>query len=213
MALEAPAFKSVGLIIAVALVGVIVVFATVASKNRTKTVSDTSTKPFLESTSGIVLDLPQNWTISTQGSSTVNVRTYRIGDVPTQRSSCSELSPDTSKSLLTSLKTGSSQAIAQWQKEFPGLVSSQVLKGPGTLYSVVGIDTCNPSLTVRSITFRGQVYKNNVELQLSHVAEQDSEINPTELNQLAQSLNEGTSTNKELQTMFNQFVTALGSVR
>ena len=212
MALSAPAFKSVGLIIAVAFVGVIVVFATVASKNRTKTATDSSTKPFLEPTSGVVFDGLQSWTIGSTSESSIQTHAYRLASVPTQRTACSELSPELSKSLQTSLKTGLAQATTQWQQEFPGLVATQILKGPATLYALVGIDTCNLSLTVRSITFRGQAYKNNVELQLSQTIEQDSALNPTELSQLAQDLADGTAI-ADVQQQFNQFVTALGSVR
>jgi hypothetical protein len=212
MALSTPSYKSVGLIIAVALVGVIVVVATISLQNRQKIVPLGSTKSFSEATSGIVLDAPQDWTIGKTSASTIETHTYRLENLPTERSTCSALSAELSQTIQKSLKTGSAEASVQWQKEFPGLISSQILKGPTTLYSLVGIDTCNPSFNVRSITFRGQAYKNSVEVQFSHIIFEDSALSQTELNQVAQSLIEGKAS-ADLQQPFNQFVTALGSVR
>ena len=214
MALSTPSYKSVGLIIAVALVGVVVAITTINLQNRQKATPIGTTKPFSEATSGIIFDAPQEWTVSKTTASTLVMNTYRLSEVPSQRSTCADLSANISSSIQSSLKTGSVQATAQWQKEFPGLVASKLLKSPApsTLYALVGIDTCNQSLNVRSITFRGQAYKNNVEVQLSHIIFEDSSINPTELNQLAQSLFDGTAT-ADLQKPFNQFVAALGSVR
>jgi len=214
MAFSAPAYKSVGLILAVALVGVIVIVATISLQNRQKAPPVGSKKTFSEATSGIVLDAPQDWTIGKTSASTIETHTYRIAEITSQRSTCADLSADTSRSLQTSLKTGLQTTTAQWQKEFPGLVASKVLKAPAPsqLYALVGVDTCNQSSTVRSITFRGQAYKNNVEVQFSHIIFQDSALNPTELNQLAQSLFDGTAI-ADIQIPFNQFAAAMGSVR
>jgi len=212
MALSAPSYKSIGLIIAVALVGVIIAVTSINLQNREKVTPIGTIKPFGEATSGVVFDAPQEWTVSKSNASTIIISTYRLTDISSQRSTCIDLSAEMSRSLQTSLKTGLPIATTQWQKVFPGLVASKVQKGPSTLYSLVGIDTCNQSSTVRSITFRGQTYKNNVEVQFSHIIFQDSALSQAELNQLAQTLFDGTAV-ADLQIPFNQFSAAMGSVR
>ncbi len=212
MALSTPSYKSVGVIIAIALVGVIVVIATVNIQNRQSGESTQTTKPFLEPDSGVVFDGPIDWTVGKTSASTLEVRTARIGDVRAQRTTCIVASNELTRSMRSLLSTGAAGATAAWQQQYPGLVTSQILKGPTTLFSIVGIDTCNPSLTVRSLTFRAQVYKNDVEVAISRQIPQSSELSPTELKGIAESLADGTAAD-DLQAQFNQFVDALGSVR
>ncbi len=197
---------------AIALSGVIVVVATVLAQNRQNKPVTTGTKSFIEPTSGIAMDAPTSWTIGSASTNMLISTTYRVGSIPSQRTSCTQFSPERSKTIQQSLASGDAAAQASWQLEFPGLNTSQILKGPKTLFSLVGIDTCNESLTVRTITLRGQAYKNNVELQLTHVIPVDDSLSVTDVNQLAQSLADGTADPTD-QTVFNQFVTVLGSVR
>lgn len=197
---------------AIALVGVIVVIATVSIQNRNPSETTQTTKPFIEPDSGIVFDGPLDWTVGRSSSNTLTLRTVRVGDVSAQRSTCIVASNELTRTMRTQLATGATGAIASWQQQYPGMVTSQILKGPTTLFAIVGVDTCNPSLTVRSLTFRAQAYKNDVEVSLSREIPQQSELSPTELKDIAQSLADGTAAD-ELQQQFNQFVTALGTVR
>lgn len=217
MALNDSPLKSVGIIFGVALAGIIIVIATVTITNRRSTTTSQATNPFLESRSGVVFDVPADWTVSSTPATTLEVDAVRIEDIQTQRSTCTMASASLSGSLQALLTTGSPNATDTWLQQYAGIVPGQVLKGPSnkgtpTLFSIVGVDTCNPSLTVRTLTFRGQVYKNDVEVQISHQIEQSRNLSPTELNNIAQSLIDGTAAD-ELQTPFNQFVAALGSVR
>lgn len=202
---------------AIALVGIIIVIATVNLQNRNNTPGESSTTPFIQEESGVVFVAPVDWTVGKTSDKTLEVHGTRISDIRTQRTTCSMASADLSNSLQGLLATGSADATTKWLEQFPGIVPGQVLKGPTvekepTLFSIVGVDTCNPSLTVRMLTFRGQVYKNDVEVQISHQIEQGKNLSSTELRNIAQSLIDGTAAD-ELQAPFNQFVTVLGSVR
>ncbi len=197
---------------AIALSGVVVVVATILAQNRQNKPVATSTKSFIEPVSGIAMDAPQSWSIGSVSTNTLVSTTYRVASIPTQRTTCTAFSPERSKTIQTALAGGESGALSAWQQEFPGLVTGQIIKGPSTLYGLVGIDTCTDSLTVRTITFRGQAYKNNVEVQLSHVVPLDDSLSATDVSQLAQALADGNADPTD-QTVFNQFVAVLGSVR
>lgn len=216
MALAAPTYKSVGIILAIAIAGAIIVVATVLSQNKQKTPTVEQVKPLRDATSGLVIDVPNSWTVSKTDSTTLRVEGFRLADIQSQKSTCLDTSSEISRTIQKNLTTGSTQATTNWQIEYPGLITSQVLKGSGTVYSTVGIDTCNPSFNVRTLTFRGQAYKNSTELRITQVIPQeipeDSQTSQTTLDKLAQSLADGTAP-KDLQANFNQFVAVMASVR
>jgi hypothetical protein len=213
MALDTSSYKTLGIIMVIALVGVIFVVVSITTQNKTPNTSTSDTKPFLEATSGVVVDAPTTWTVGKTTDATLTVANSRVDSVLTSQSTCSASSSNNSTALENSLLNGSVDALKQWQAQFTGLVSSQIIKTKGGMYSLIGIDTCNPSLTVRTLTFRGQAYKNDVEVQFSHiVSETKNTKNQTDLNQLAQTLIDGTAAT-DLQQTFNQFRAILTSVR
>jgi len=187
MALGTSTYKSVGIILGIAVVGVIAVVATIRFQGGTQETGDT--KPIVEETSGAVFDVPNTWTIGAASTNTVQLRVTRVNDVQSQRSTCTVFSKEISQSIATNLENNTpNEAQSAWQKQYPGLILIDPLQSASGTGVLVGIDTCNETLTNRVITLRGQLYKSNVEIRLSLDLPQNSDTSTSELRSLANSI-------------------------
>lgn len=208
MALETTTYKSVGLILAIALVGVIIIVATISLQNRRP--SEDAAAPLIEPESGLVFDSPSSWTVGTANTNTLRLRPLRISQIQTQKTSCLSLSTSLSKSIEESIEKSS--VIEQWHAEFPGLVASRRIDSGNGTHGLVGIDTCDPILTRRTMTLRAQFYKSGVELQFARELPQSGALSTTELRDLARDVFEGRGPD-DLAQEFSTFTNVLNSIR
>lgn len=211
MALNTASYKSIGAIIGVALAGVIFVTATVLWTNR-DTTPEVTTAPFSEPVSGLVFDAPKAWTVGTTSTSNVQIRALRLEDIQTQRSTCTQFDESVSKSIADSLGRGPHTATEAWQKEFAGLTASRSFTSTGGVPVLVGVDTCNPSLTTKLLTLRGQAYKKDIEVRFSVELEQPEETSQQALKEMATALTLGTGPLAP-QNDYNQFLALMTSLR
>ncbi|MBI2590245.1 hypothetical protein HYW32_04500 [Candidatus Berkelbacteria bacterium] len=211
MALRTANYQSIGLLIGLATIGVIIIVGTVLFRGRSNQKQELPTKPFAEKESGLVFDAPTTWSVGSSESSTLRVQGARISKIQNQKSTCFNLSESASKILSTNLGKKSDQVIKDWKTEFPGLIAIKLQTSPRAVPYVFGIDTCSSSLNRRPITFRGQAYKNNVEVRFSQELSLDTNLSQSDLDTLARDLAKGSATTHQEQ--FDEFVSALNSLR
>lgn len=209
MALNTVDVKSIALMAGLALVGTIFVVGSVMF-SRTREAPVTS-NAYTEPVSGIVFDAPADWAVGTATTNLVQVRAVRLSEIQAQKSTCSVYSESISKAIKLGIQDGPNAALEAWRKEYPGLAQAQVLSSVGGMTVLVGIDTCNPSLSQRSITFRGQLYRNDAEIRFSREIGQSSELSQSDLQEIARALMQGAASRH--QTDYQLFVGLLQSIR
>lgn len=209
MALNTVDTKSIALMAGIALIGTIFVVGTVML-SRTRDVPVTS-KAYSEPVSGVVFDAPTDWTVGTASTNLIQLRAVRFAELQSQKSTCSQFGESISKAIRVGLQDGPNAAAEAWRKEFPGLLETSVVTSTGGLSVLVGIDSCNPSLTQRSITFRGQLYRNDAEIRFSRELSESSELSQNDLRELARALVQGTAPRHQGDYQF--FAAMLQSIR
>lgn len=209
MALNTVDTKSIALMAGIALVGTIFVVGTVML-SRTRETPVTS-KAYSEPVSGVVFDAPADWTVGTANTNLIQLRAVRFTELQSQKSTCSQFSEAISKAIRVGLEDGPNAAGNAWQKEFPGLVETSVLTSAGGMSVLIGIDTCNPSLAKRSLTLRGQFYRNDAEIRFSREIEESSELSQNDIRELARSLVRGDATRHQID--YQLFAGLLQSIR
>lgn len=209
MALNTAGYKSIGLILGIALVGVVFVVATVVM-SRTRDVPVTA-KVYTEPVSGIVFDAPVDWAVGTASTNVVQLRAHRLSEIQAQKSTCSQFSEAISKAIRAGLENGPNASSEAWSKEYPGLAQIATLTSSGGMTLLVGIDTCNPSLNQRTLTFRGQLYRNDAEIRFSRELTEASELSQSDLGELALALTQGAAPRH--QADYGRFLSLLQSIR
>ena len=210
MAITDSSSKSIGLLVGITVVGAIFVVGTALLKNRTRDVV-LPTKPYSEPESGVVFEAPTEWTVGMGTSNILQVRGNRIEKIQTQRGTCSNFSQNASNKLEQTLKTKPADAVALWEQEFPGLTYATILPSQSGSPTLVGVDTCSSSVNRHILTFRGQVYHNEIEVRFTSEYVLTDELSQAQLDDVAKSLGKGSSTLRQAE--FSAFRSVLSSVR
>lgn len=211
MALNSSSYKSIGAIVGVALVAVIFVTTTIWITQREDT-PDFTTAPYSEPLSGVVFEAPLEWTVGSASTNTVQIRAVHVDDIQEQTSNCSQFSSATSASIQSALSRGPNSATEAWKKEFPGLTVASVVPTQTGASALIGVDTCNPSLTKKVLTVRGQVYQNDVEVRFTLELPQEDTASQQQLKEFGAALASGTVSGST-QQQYTQFETLLSSLR
>lgn len=213
MALGTPDTKSILILMGAVTVGAVFIIGAALFSTREKEVTYT-TAQYQESDSGIIFYAPVEWTVGKSTENFLRIKPTSISNVQTQRSTCTNFSQTTSKAIQTALKNTSSEATTQWKKEYPGLrFSESVQATSGTV--LVGIDTCSATLASKTITLRGQAYKNNIEVRFEasvavDTVNEEETVTNSARTALADALASNTSTTN--QDTFNAFVQTMRSI-
>lgn len=214
-ALGTPDSKSILLLIGVVTVGAIFIVAIALLSNRPKETAVITALPYSDPESGIVFTAPATWSVGTDSSALLKIRSVKLDTIQTQRSSCANFSSTTSKLIQLALKDNLSTAPETWRKEFPGLRHAETVQTKSGI-ALVGIDTCNTSLTRKTVILRGQTYRNNTEVRFEVTLnpptnnENTSEPSSSALNAFVDDLVQGTAGDQ--QATFTGFVQTLRSI-
>lgn len=213
--LGTPDSKSILLLVGVVAVGAVFIIAIALLSNRPKETAVINALPYSDPESGIVFTAPATWSVGADSGAFLKIRSVKLDSIQTQRSTCTNYSTTTSKSIQLALKDNLSTASETWRKEFPGLRHAETVQTKSGV-ALLGVDTCNTTLTRKTLTLRGQTYRNNTEVRFEVTltpptsTENTSEPSSSMLNAFADDLVQGTGGVQ--QATFTGFVQTLRSI-
>lgn len=210
MAITDSTTKSIVLLLGITLVGAIFVVGTAVFSNQKETVEFTS-RPYSEPESGLVFDAPLDWKVGMGTSNLLQVRGFRVEKISSQRDTCSNVSEAVSSDVERALTSSQQTAVEAWRVQFPGLAYAATTNGRGGEPVLVGVDSCSPSFNRQLLTFRGQTYRDEIEIRFAMEFVLEEELTQAQIDQLAKDLGAGRAT--DYQAEFNAFRSVLESSR
>lgn len=207
MAFQDSTTKSIGIILGVGLLAVVFIAITALTANRQEKVDYTV---FQEELSKLIFNAPLNWTVGKSESSKVQTTSQFISTIRSQSSQCSVTSPQVSGDLRSAMQQSRADAVAAWQKQYPGIVEAELYNSSGGFRALAGVDICEPVLVRKTMYIRGVVFSDSIEIQFTMRYPQDSSLTQSQMRELANSVVRGQA--DQASNDWEQFKVLLGSI-